>query len=185
MRQIHRRGYRAASLADILAETGLTRGALYHHFPNKKALGLAVLDAIGEQMERMWLQPLEDSPDPLRALQGALAAVKADLDEEDIEFGCPLNNLAQEMSPMDQAFRAKVANIYYQWRAGVARALERGQKAGNVRPEADPESAAAFFTAALTGGRGLAKAARRREALAMVDKELHAWLESLRPPAPA
>lgn len=185
MRQIHRRGYRAASLADILAETGLTRGALYHHFPNKKALGLAVLEAIGEQMERMWLQPLADSPDPLRALQGALAAIRAGLDEEDIEFGCPLNNLAQEMSPMDQAFRAKVANIYYQWRAGVARALERGQKAGMVKPEADPESAAAFFTGALTGGRGLAKAAQRGEVLAMVDKELHAWLESLRPPSPA
>ena len=42
--EIHRQGFQAASVANILTTTGLTKGALYHHFPSKKDLGLAVID---------------------------------------------------------------------------------------------------------------------------------------------
>jgi len=181
VKEIHRSGFRSASLRDILQETSLTRGALYHHFPNKKALGLAVLEEIQAEVERMWLEPLNNASDPLTALQQALLAAGNSLSEEDIIMGCPLNNLAQEMSPMDEDFRAKVAHIYYLWRAGVAGALQRGIDAGTVRPGVGPESAAAFFVGALTGGRGLAKAVQRGEVLALAARELFGWLEGLRP----
>ncbi|RKE20667.1 ScbR family autoregulator-binding transcription factor [Streptomyces sp. TLI_171] len=39
------RGYDAAGTNEILARTGLTRGALYHHFASKEAIALAVLEA--------------------------------------------------------------------------------------------------------------------------------------------
>jgi TetR/AcrR family transcriptional repressor of nem operon len=181
VKEIHRSGFRSASLREILRETGLTRGALYHHFPNKKALGLAVLDEIQAEVERMWLEPLNNISDPLTGLQQTLMAAGESLSEEDIIMGCPLNNLAQEMSPMDEDFRAKVAHIYYLWRAGVAAALRRGLEAGRIRPGVNPESAAAFFVGALTGGRGLAKAVQRGEVLALAAQELYGWLESMRP----
>ena len=44
--EIHRQGFQAASIANILQDTGLTKGALYHHFPTKQALGLAVIDEV-------------------------------------------------------------------------------------------------------------------------------------------
>jgi len=43
--EIHRNGFQAASLNPILERTGVTKGALYHHFPNKQTLGYAVLFA--------------------------------------------------------------------------------------------------------------------------------------------
>lgn len=179
--EIHHSGFRSASLTGILQETGLTRGALYHHFPNKKALGLAVLDEIRAEVEQMWLEPLRGMDDPISAMQQAMMSVGESLSEEDIVMGCPLNNLAQEMSPMDEDFRAKVAHVYYIWRAGVAAALQHGLDAGNVRPGVNPEGAAAFFVGALTGGRGLAKATQRGEVLVLAAQELYGWLESLRP----
>lgn len=180
MREIHRKGFRAASLNGILNETGLTRGALYHHFPNKKSLGLAMLDQVQAEVETMWLEPIRDADDPISALQKTLMQAGGCLTEEDIIMGCPLNNLAQEMSPMDEDFRSKVVNIYYLWRAGVANALQNGLDMGSVRQGVDPESAAAFFVGALAGGRGLAKAVQRGDVLMMAAKELYNWLESMR-----
>ena len=64
--EMHRQGYQAASITNIVAETGLTKGALYHHFPAKKDLGLAVIDeVIREGMEAMMFAPLRESDQPL------------------------------------------------------------------------------------------------------------------------
>lgn len=47
-------GYAAASMDDLTAEAGLTRGALYHNFGDKKGLLQAVIDQIdGEMVARM------------------------------------------------------------------------------------------------------------------------------------
>ena len=72
--EIHRNGFQAASLAQILADTGLTKGALYHHFPDKKALGLAVVEEmIRPLITAMMFKPLANTRQPLTAMQ-ALAS---------------------------------------------------------------------------------------------------------------
>ncbi len=71
--EIYRRGFQAASLDTILTKAGVTKGALYHHFPDKAALGYAVVDEVvtGLLLKR-WgvLEPA--SGDPLGALQQVL-----------------------------------------------------------------------------------------------------------------
>lgn len=44
------KGYAAASMDDLTADAGLTRGALYHNFGDKKGLLQAVVDRIDEEM---------------------------------------------------------------------------------------------------------------------------------------
>ena len=44
--EMQRDGYRNADLERILRQAGVTKGALYHHFDNKRALGYAVIDEI-------------------------------------------------------------------------------------------------------------------------------------------
>src|SRR5688572_25732929 len=71
--EIYRRGFQAASLDAILAKAGVTKGALYHHFPDKASLGYAVVDEVvkGLLLER-WgvLEP--PTGDPVTALQRIL-----------------------------------------------------------------------------------------------------------------
>ena len=63
--EIHQRGFRSASLDSILEKAGVTKGALYHHFDNKAALGYAVVDEIIRPfMQGFWL-PLVDAEDPI------------------------------------------------------------------------------------------------------------------------
>ena len=180
LREIHRKGFKAASLSGILAETGLTRGALYHHFANKRAVGFAALEWVKEHVTETWLRPLEGCPDPITRIREVMIALGSRLQKEDIELGCPLNNLALEMSPIDEEFRIRVVEIYDLWRKGVAAALRLGQSNGTVNPAVDPLSTATFFVAALSGCRGLAKAARSSDLLLSCADNLSRYLETLR-----
>ncbi|HEY6002654.1 MAG TPA: TetR/AcrR family transcriptional regulator [Anaeromyxobacter sp.] len=187
LQEIHRRGFQAASLDTILARAGVTKGALYHHFPDKAALGYAVVDEVvkGLLLER-WLALLEGSPaDPLAALQQTLRHRAASLTPGEIELGCPLNNLAQEMSPLDEQFRRRIDATFDAWRDGFARALARGQENGTVRRDVDPRKIAAFVVAAAEGSFGLAKSAGSRAMLRSNLEMLATFLDTLRPEAAA
>lgn len=55
-RQFGSVGYAETVMDDLTAQAGLTRGALYHHFGDKKGLFLAVVQAIDSEMDaRIWL----------------------------------------------------------------------------------------------------------------------------------
>ena len=109
--EIYRRGFQAASLDAILEKAGVTKGALYHHFPDKAALGYAVVDEIvREPVLEAYLGPLEShEADPLTGIQQILRRRADDFHSGGVDLGCPLNNLAQEMSPLDEHFRRRVA----------------------------------------------------------------------------
>src|SRR3989442_3814332 len=97
--EIYRRGFQGASLETILAAAGVTKGALYHHFPDKAALGHAVVEEVvhGLLLER-WLGVLERQPgDPLTALQGMLRQRARELTTHEVVFGRALHKLAQLM----------------------------------------------------------------------------------------
>lgn len=181
--EIYRRGFQSASLDTILARAGLTKGALYHHFPDKAALGYAVVDEVvkGLLLER-WLGLLEpDRGDPVTALQRVLRHRAASLTPGEIELGCPLNNMAQEMSPLDERFRRRVNAAFDAWRDGFAKALERGKAEGTVRADVDARKVAAFLVAAAEGSYGLAKSAQSASMLRSNLEVLAGFLESLRP----
>jgi len=180
--EIYRRGFQAASLDTILAKAGVSKGALYHHFPDKASLGYAVVDEVvkGLLLER-WgvLEP--PSGDPITALQRILRGRVANLTSREVELGCPLNNLAQEMSPLDQRFRRGVNATFDIWTDAVAKDLGRGQAEGTVRKDVDPRKIAAFVVASIEGSFGLAKGAQSASMLRSNLEVLSSFLESLRP----
>ncbi len=177
--EIYRRGFQAASLDTILAKAGVTKGALYHHFTDKAALGYAVVDqVIKGLMLKRWgvLEP--PTGNPVTALQKTLRRRTAGLTTRGVELGCPLNNLAQEMSPLDQRFRKAVNATFDLWIEAVTRDLERGQAEGTVRRNVDARKIAAFVVASIEGSFGLAKGAPLLRSNLGV---LSSFLESLRP----
>ena len=180
--EIYRRGFQAASLDTILAKAGVSKGALYHHFPDKASLGYAVVDEVvkGLLLER-WgvLEP--PSGDPITALQRILRGRVAKLTSREVELGCPLNNLAQEMSPLDQRFRRGVNATFDIWTDAVAKDLASGQAQGTVRKDVDARKIAAFIVASIEGSFGLAKGAQSASMLRSNLEVLSTFLESLRP----
>ena len=73
-----RDGYAATSTEALLSATGLTRGALYHHFRDKKDLFLAVCEAEHADLSAAIEAAIRDLPDPAAQLMaGALAWIEA------------------------------------------------------------------------------------------------------------
>jgi len=179
--EIHRNGFQAASLAQILADTGLTKGALYHHFPDKKALGLAVLEeVIRPRLAEMMFEPLADTRQPLSAMQALLAAKAAEDDPYAVKLGCPLNNLMQEMSPVDESFRMHLNEVFEAWVGVVAAALARGKTAGEVRRDVDAEATAFFIVSALEGCIGMSKNTQSVAAYRSCLAQLGRFLDTLK-----
>ena len=156
--EIYHKGYQAASLTQILADTALTKGALYHYFPDKKALGLAVIEEmIRPFMTAMMFDPLAETLHPLATMQSLLAAKSTENDPQIVALGCPLNNLMQEMSPIDETFRLHLNAIFQDWVTVVQKALARGKKSGEVRKNVDAAQTAFFIVSALEGCVGMSK----------------------------
>jgi TetR/AcrR family transcriptional regulator, transcriptional repressor for nem operon len=182
--EIYRRGFQAASLDSILARAGVTKGALYHHFPDKRTLGFAVVDnVVRDLLLERWLGLLEQQPgDPLTAIQGMLKERAVQLTGHEVVLGCPLNNLAQEMSPLDERFRRRVSATYDRWIEGFSKVLRRGQSEGTVRRDVNAREVAAFLVGAIEGSFGLAKSAQSEAILRSNLAVLSRLLDGLRPP---
>ncbi|MDP2787034.1 MAG: TetR/AcrR family transcriptional regulator [Pseudomonadota bacterium] len=179
--EIHRNGFQAASLSQILADTGYTKGALYHHFPDKKALGLAVIEeAIRPRLAAMMFEPLTATLKPLAAMQAMFAAKSSETEPWVVVLGCPLNNLMQEMSPVDETFRLHLNKLFQDWVTVLAQALERGKAAGEVRAEVHAEDTAFFIVSALEGCIGMSKNTQSVAAYRSCLAQLGRFLDTLK-----
>lgn len=178
--EIYRHGFQGMRLDDVIAATALTKGALYHHFPNKQALGYAVVDEIIRGFVReFWVEPLAASSTPLETMIEFLGSLDTVLGGQIVTLGCPMNNLAQEMSPLDEGFRTRLDAVYQEWKGGIRDALERAQRDGRIRAAIDCDHAATFVLAALSGCIGVAKNAQSREQLQICGAGLVDYLRSL------
>ncbi|MEW8461688.1 MAG: TetR/AcrR family transcriptional regulator [Candidatus Thiodiazotropha endolucinida] len=179
--EIHRFGFQAASLNAILERTGVTKGALYHHFSSKLQLGYAVLDEhIAEELQRLWFEPLHQPGHPIDVLMGTIMNMGEHYQCEEITLGCPLNNLAQEMSAIDDGFRQRIDSIYKRWQESIETLLTRGQQEGSVSTAIDPADTAFFILASLEGCMSMAKNAQSHDELMRCGKALSIYLNSLR-----
>ena len=178
-REIYRSGFQSASLGTILASAGVTKGALYHHFKNKEALGYAVVEeVISPDVRGTWVRPLQSVRDPIDALIRIVRDIS--VRPRDVCGGCQLNNLAQEMSPLDAGFRKRLEIIFDAWRETIASVLREGQKRGSVRPDVQPADAAGLLIAMVEGYGSLAKNAQDPKVVRAGIKNIVGWLESLR-----
>ena len=181
--EFYRNGFQGSSINQIVDQADTTKGALFHHFEDKNDLGYAVVEeVVFPEMKQRWLDPLADSVDPIAALKKVMRqfAREGDANGRLIQ-GCPLNNLAQEMSPLDEGFRRRLEKIYSAWREALEAAFARGIKAGTVRKGISPPRVAALVVAALEGIMGTAKNAQSEELLARAGQGLFDYLDSLKP----
>lgn len=180
--EVYRHGFRATSLDNILAKTGMTKGALYHHFPNKQALGYAVFEeVIVPAAVREWSALLDPSRNPIDALIEILGNEKTQHADERMRMGCPINNLVQEMSGVDEGFSQRLLAFQEMWIGGVEKALARGQAAGQVRREFNSRQVATLLVAGFEGCAGIAKCHQDQKLFGTCLDAMAGFLETLRP----
>jgi TetR/AcrR family transcriptional regulator, transcriptional repressor for nem operon len=156
--EILRHGFQGVSVDDIVAKTSVTKGAFYHHFPTKLDLGYALVDEVLSPMivER-WIVPLERYANPLEGIARQMDLLIGHADPASLRTGCPLNNLVQEMSPLDAGFRRRLQAALNRWIDGIEVHIRRGQESGYVDREVDARQAAHFIVLMHEGTFGMLK----------------------------
>ena len=180
-REVRRSGFQSAGIDTILAATNVTKGALYHHFDSKEALGYAIVDEVIAKMVRdRWLHPLRSDGHAVDILIGIVQRLPTR--PTDVRESCPLLNLSQEMSPLDEQFRKRLERLFLAWQGGVAALLRRGQSQGTVRRDLNADETASFLVAMVEGYASLSKNAQDPKVWNVGTKNIVGWLKSLRAP---
>lgn len=177
---IRRNGFQGLRADKVVAEMGITKGALYHYFGSKQSIGTAVIDEIIRPNYLHFYHELDRfEGNPIPKLIEHLQYLSNMATEEDISLGCPLNNLIQEMSPLDEDFRLRMKSIVEHIQASVAAALQRGKLAGFVRQDVDCQAIGRFFFSTIEGSYTMSKVSKSREAFVANMGLLASYLENL------
>jgi len=161
-RLIHLRGYHCTSLDDVLKESGVGKGNFYYHFRSKEDLGYAIIDRLVQGFLERSLEPAFADPgvDPIEQIHAFLDRVVDNQRQRNCVGGCPMGNLASELSDVHEGFRQRLAEIFSRWRVMLSMALARGQAQGRLRAELDTNGVAQFLVASLEGAILMAKMTR-------------------------
>jgi TetR/AcrR family transcriptional repressor of nem operon len=179
--EIYRNSFQSVSVDQIVAKTGLTKGAFFHHFSSKMELGYVLADEfLRDMMSDRWIKPLRAYKDPV---QGILACFKkniVEMPEDSISCGCPLNNLCQEMSNVDPKFRGILTSVLTMWIEGTREQLERGKREGTLSKNLNTLQMAQYIVMAQEGAYGIGKTLRDRKVLQSMYNALKEHLEPYR-----
>jgi len=179
-REVYRHGFQGADIDAVVERAQVTKGALYHHFEGKEELGHAVIDEFIMQITRdKWLLPLQNARNPVDTLIEIVQATS--LAPPEVGGGCPLNNLSQEMSLLNEGFRQRLAFVFNAWQNAIAMALQEGQKRGQVRRDLNAAETSTYLVAVYEGYISLAKNAQDGKVLNSGMQTIARYLESLRP----
>ncbi len=147
----HKHGYRATGIAQILREAEINSGSLYYFFPSKEDLLIAVLERYKEVLRPWIIDPaFERVADPLERIFTLLDGYRRQLIDTGCKEGCPIGNLALEMSDEHPKIRELVAENFLGWRAAVKECLD--ELASRLPEETDTHQLAGFVLTVMEGG---------------------------------
>ena len=145
------KGFNSTSIADILSQTQLNSGSLYHFFASKQDLLIGVLETYRDGIQEMLLNPAwTDIEDPIDQIFALLRQYRGALLETDFSYGCPIGSLALELHEPDPSVRVLLAENFERWVSAVD---DRLKLAGKRLPDGvDRRGLAEFVLTTMEGG---------------------------------
>jgi AcrR family transcriptional regulator len=151
MRLFAEKGYLSTSVADILHAAGAHSGSLYHFFPTKQDVLVAVLDMYRQGIEPMLLAPAwKGVSDPVERIFVLLAAYRRALASTECLYGCPIGSLALELHEPDPPVRRLLAANFDGWVSHVEACLNAARD--RLPAETDTRALAMFILTVMEGG---------------------------------
>lgn len=145
------KGYNSTSIADILSRSQVNSGSLYHFFPGKQDLLVAVLESYRDNIGAMLLEPAWSGiDDPVERLFALLAEYRRLIVRSDCQYGCPIGSLALELHEPDPKVRELLAENFDVWVDAVEGCFAAVRN--RFPPRADARSLAELALTVMEGG---------------------------------
>jgi AcrR family transcriptional regulator len=136
--------YHGSTTAQIARETGVTEPVLYRHFASKRELYLVCLAAAWDRLRALWEKALASEPDP-SAWVGTLGKTYLQARAADRVIVVDLWIQALTVAADDPEIRRGLRDQVREVHDFVAGVIRRGQEAGGIFPERDPDAEAWIF----------------------------------------
>ena len=159
LKVIREKGFAGTSVDDLCAAAAVTKGAFFHHFKNKEALGVAAAEHWAQTTNGFFEQaPYHDHDDPLDRVLAYIDFRESIIDGELAEFTCLVGTMVQETYDTHPAIREACAESIF----GHAKTLEgdiaEAKRGRGIQADWAPASVARHTQAVLQGAFILAKA---------------------------
>lgn len=152
-------GFEAVSMEKVAAAAGLKKANLFHYYPSKEALGMAVLEeAASRHAQGVRAIFADEGTDPVTAVRLLFSRGGAKLREDCGGGHCLIGRLSSEVCEDHGAMQRRLAACVEEWRAEIAGFLGGWKKRGYFRPRFEPLEAADAVIALYEGGLLLARA---------------------------
>jgi TetR/AcrR family transcriptional regulator, transcriptional repressor for nem operon len=156
------KGYAATTVEEVCDAATLTKGAFFHHFQDKEALGRAAAARfVGRAAGAFRKAPFRRETDPLRRVFGFVDFM-IDLSSRAIPTGCLVGMFSLELADTHPRIRGFCAETFSAWAEGLRKLLDDAKAAHAPRASFDTKSLALHFFAVLEGALIVDKALRRR-----------------------
>ncbi len=151
MRLFLEQGFHATGISTILREAGVHAGSLYHAFPNKEALLIAVLKRYQDMLRPIVMDPVEAAePDPIERIFTLLAWYRANMEATGCRLGCPIGNLALEVSDTYPDVRPEIDRNFENWALAIEGWLD--EAADRLPIDCDRRALSRFVLTVMEGG---------------------------------
>ncbi|MGD9738167.1 MAG: TetR/AcrR family transcriptional regulator [Bauldia sp.] len=145
------KGFNSTSVADILSRSQVNSGSLYHFFPGKQDVLVAVLEMYRDGIGEMLLEPAwQDISDPIERIFALLAAYRRMIVETDMLYGCPIGSLALELHEPDPRVRELIAANFNAWTLAIEGCLDAASD--RLPDDLDTRALAEFVLTTMEGG---------------------------------
>ncbi|MCT7632344.1 TetR/AcrR family transcriptional regulator [Aliarcobacter butzleri] len=152
--EIYTKGYQGASLTNILKNAKVHKGSMYHFFENKKDMAMvSIKEKIYERFLERYASILNLKENYLEAF---IESIK-DTTKRDFKKGCPIANVIQEMSNIDEDFKVLMEHIYQAFRQNIKDILDKAIEKKEMK-ECDTTKLALYIASTLEGAILSAKA---------------------------
>lgn len=146
--EIYTKGFQAANTSIILKKAKINKGSMYHYFKSKKDLALCVIkEKLKPMIIKKYIPLREAKTNSFDLLLSLLQNTKI----LNIKYGCHVNNLIQEMSPLDEDFRIILENIYLYMEESIQYALDTAIKNKEISTSIDTKKLSLFILSSMEG----------------------------------
>ncbi len=160
-------GYASTTVDKITEAAAVTKGSFFYYFKSKEEICTAAMGAwmCGWQAI-VAAGEFDKIEDPLDRLRHLFTVMEGAYMDPELEPGCVVGNVAQELSASNESMRAECQSIFDKWLEHVTRLIADAREAHPPRIDFEPKSLAHLLITMVQGSMLVAKTQKERSLIA-------------------